>query len=199
MKEVLTIAGVTADSDQVATYPNAVREWCINSAAVDPATHSVLANSEDGKIYRWDLHSNTFTEVVTLTSGVGEAYTPTLIAGDGRVYAINNAILFAVGSQTLAARDPLVQTAFAPPWPNPSAGDTHFAFSMSHSGPVRLEVLDLAGRRVASVLNATLAAGPHQAQWNGRDESGHAAAAGVYFAHLQAGTQRLTRRFALAH
>jgi hypothetical protein len=34
---------------------------------------------------------------VTLTSGVGEAYTPTAIGADGTVYAINNSILFAVG------------------------------------------------------------------------------------------------------
>src|SRR5262249_51730728 len=50
----------------------------------------------DGKLYRWNLTTNTFTQQVTLTSGVGEAYTPTLIGVDGTVYAINNATLFAV-------------------------------------------------------------------------------------------------------
>jgi hypothetical protein len=98
MKEVLTIAGPTPDPDNDATFPNAVQEWCINSAAVDPATKSILANSEDGKLYRWDLTTNTFTQVVTLTPGVGEAYTPTVIGTDGTVYAINDATLFAVGA-----------------------------------------------------------------------------------------------------
>jgi WD40 repeat protein len=74
-----------------------VKEWCINSAAVDPATDSVLAGSEDGKLYRWDLATNTFSQSMVLTSGLGEAYTPTLIGPDGTVYAINNATLFAVG------------------------------------------------------------------------------------------------------
>lgn len=98
MKEVLTIAGVTPDSEFLATNPNAVREWCINTAVVDPATDSVLANSEDGKLYRWNLATNTFTQVITLTPGIGEAYTPTLIGADGTVYAINDATLFAVGA-----------------------------------------------------------------------------------------------------
>ena len=74
-----------------------MREWCINSAVVDPATDSILAGSEDGKLYRWNLTSNTFTQVTTLTTGIGEAYTPTLIGPDGMVYAINNATLFAIG------------------------------------------------------------------------------------------------------
>jgi hypothetical protein len=31
-----------------------------------------------------------------LTSGVGEAYTPTAIGADGAVYAVNNAVLFSI-------------------------------------------------------------------------------------------------------
>jgi hypothetical protein len=95
MKEVLTIAGVTPDSE-FPGKPGAVREWCINSAVVDPLTDAILANSEDGKLYRWDLSTNSFTQVITLTSGVGEAYTPTLVGADGAVYAINDATLFSV-------------------------------------------------------------------------------------------------------
>ena len=100
MKEVLTITGVTPDQEFISTNPNAVREWCINTAVVDPFTDSILANSEDGKLYRWNLTSNTFTQNITLTQGIGEAYTPTLIGQDGKVYAINNATLFAVGFAT---------------------------------------------------------------------------------------------------
>jgi hypothetical protein len=198
MNEVLTIAGVTPDPEFYPTYPNAVREWCINNAVVDPATHGVLANSEDGKLYRWDLNTNTFTEVVTLTSGVGEAYTPTLIAGDGRVYAINNATLFAVGEPAVAAATPTAaSTRFAAPWPNPSGGATHFDFSLAEPQAVRLEVVDVAGRLISRLVEGSLAAGTHQASWNGKASSGQPARAGIYFARLRAGTQTLTQRFAL--
>ena len=93
MNEVLTHLGVTPDED----CPGGVREWCINAAAIDPFSKSVLANSEDGNLYRWDLTTNTFTEVITLSKGVGEAYTPTVIGADGTAFAINQAVLDAIG------------------------------------------------------------------------------------------------------
>jgi hypothetical protein len=93
MKEVLTILGVTPDPN----YPGGVKEWCINTAAIDPFTRSVLANSEDGNLYRWDLTSNTLSEVITLSTGIGEAYTPTVIGSDGTAFAINKAVLDAIG------------------------------------------------------------------------------------------------------
>lgn len=92
MKEVLTILGPTPDPS------GGVKEWCINTAVVDPATQSVISGSEDGKLYRWNLASNTLTQTIVLSPGLGEAYTPTLIGADGTVYAINNATLFAIGN-----------------------------------------------------------------------------------------------------
>ena len=94
MNEVLTIVGVTPDPD----CPGGVKEWCINSAAVDPISKIVLANSEDGVLYRWDLTTNALTQSIRLSPGVGEAYTPTVIGADGTAYAINQAVLDAVGT-----------------------------------------------------------------------------------------------------
>ncbi len=102
MKEVETVLGPTLDADEQAQYPGAVHEWCDNSAVVDPATDSILVNSEDGNVYRWDLLSNSLTETVNITNGLGEAYTPTAIGPDGTVYAINNATLWAVGAKPSA-------------------------------------------------------------------------------------------------
>ena len=72
-------------------------EWCINSAVVDAADGSVIVNSEDGILYRWDLASNTLKQQIRLNGPRPEAYTPTLIGPDGTVYAINNATLYAIG------------------------------------------------------------------------------------------------------
>ncbi len=96
MKEVLTVTGPTAAPES--GFPDAVREWCINTAAIDPVGKAALVNSEDGVIYRWDFTTNTLSQRLRLTGGLGEAYTPTIIGMDGTAYAVNDATLFAVGN-----------------------------------------------------------------------------------------------------
>lgn len=90
MAEVLRKAGPTPATG------GGITEWCINTCAVDVTKKSVLANSEDGYLYRWDLTTNTFSERIRLTQGIFEAYTPTAVAANGSVLAIQNAILFCV-------------------------------------------------------------------------------------------------------
>jgi hypothetical protein len=90
MQEVITVLGVT--SNQSEGLPG-VREWCINSAAIDPVNNCAVINSEDGHVYRWDFASNSLTASVALAQATGEAYTPTVIGPDGAVYAINRAVL----------------------------------------------------------------------------------------------------------
>ena len=103
MREVLTAIGCTPDPEYITStnpLPLAVREWCINTAAVNPTTRSVFAPSEDGHLYRWNLAANSLDEIVTLDPGVGEPYVPTVIGPDGTVFTLNAETLFAIGNPT---------------------------------------------------------------------------------------------------
>jgi hypothetical protein len=199
MKEIRVIAGVTPDPDVGPAFPNAVKEWCINTAAIDPFTRSVLAGSEDGKLYRWDLVTNTFTQSVVLTPGLGEAYTPTLVGPDGQVYAINNATLFAVGAAFVGAppRGPLAGVTLVLPQPNPFAAGTTLRFTLAHAQPVTLEVVDVTGQRVATLWSGEACAGEHVLRWDGRDTAGALRPAGMYFARLAAGGNVQARKLLL--
>jgi hypothetical protein len=99
MREVLTVIGPTPDPAWISpTFPNAVREWCINAAAVNPATNSVFFTSEDGRSYRWNLVTNTLDQNVVLNPGIGQPYVPTVIGPDGTIYTLNGGTFFAMGS-----------------------------------------------------------------------------------------------------
>ncbi|AIE83860.1 hypothetical protein [Fimbriimonas ginsengisoli] len=96
MKEVISVLGATKDSE-FPNSPNAVREWCINTAAIDVKGRAAIVNNEDGKCYRWNFDTNTLSETMRLTSGVGEAYTPTIVSRHGESFAINNARVYVLG------------------------------------------------------------------------------------------------------
>ena len=114
MNPFITVKGVTPDPENIGSHPNAVREWCINSAAVDPINRCAVVNSEDGMLYQWDFTKATdepgqLSPGIYLAPATGEAYTPTVIGPDGAVYAINNATLFS--AQAVPVVQPVIDNA----------------------------------------------------------------------------------------
>jgi hypothetical protein len=73
----------------------------------------------------------------------------------------------------------------APPSPNPSFGVATLRFGLARPGAVRLELFDLGGRRVRTLVAGTLEAGPHATRWDGRDDASSPVHAGVYFVRLE--------------
>ncbi|MGH7731103.1 MAG: C25 family cysteine peptidase [Candidatus Eiseniibacteriota bacterium] len=85
----------------------------------------------------------------------------------------------------------------APPSPNPSAARVLLAFALPTASPARLDVLDLAGRRVAALAEGPHAAGRQVVEWDGRDARGTPVAAGLYLVRLQHRGGTLVRRLAI--
>ena len=78
--------------------------------------------------------------------------------------------------------------------PSPFHGTTRLAFTLPKPGPARLEVVDLQGRRVATLMQGSLDAGFHQVVWFGRGDNGQNVRGGVYFVRLQAQGRTLVER-----
>ncbi len=94
--------------------------------------------------------------------------------------------------------DPAGRTEFRTPWPSPASGAVTFAFTLAAAARVGLVVYDAGGRRVREVLAPEAAsAGPHAAEWDGRDAGGRRVGAGVYVAALTVDGERIERRFAV--
>jgi hypothetical protein len=99
------------------------------------------------------------------------------------------------GAPTAAPGDPSVtRLSFAGASPNPAPGRTNLSFALPMAGPVQLEVFDLRGRRVRTLIDGEMSAGSHQIDWDGRDQRGQTAASGTYYLRLvAAGEQRAKR------
>jgi subtilisin family serine protease len=65
--------------------------------------------------------------------------------------------------------------------PTPFRGSTTLRFSLPRAGDVTLAVYDAGGRQVRQWQRGWLDAGPQTMVWDGRDDAGRAAPAGVYF------------------
>jgi flagellar hook assembly protein FlgD len=60
-------------------------------------------------------------------------------------------------------------------------------FRLRETAPVKLQIFNIAGQLVRTLVDAELPPGVHQRRWNARNQKGEAAAAGVYIYRLQIG------------
>lgn len=70
--------------------------------------------------------------------------------------------------------------------PSPFLDRTELRFTLARAGRASLIVHDVTGRRVRELLRGELPAGAHSVIWDGRDDDGRFAAAGIYFVRLSA-------------
>ena len=78
--------------------------------------------------------------------------------------------------------------------PNPFHPRTTLTFAVPRPGHVRLSVYDVEGRLVRTLVNESRPAGRQSVSWEGRDDSGHSVASGVYLYRMEAGDFVATRR-----
>ncbi len=108
--------------------------------------------------------------------------------------AVNTPFPITVSSTVGVGDDLAPAFSLGPAYPNPFLASASFDFSLAEVGSARLQVFDLSGRRVATIVSGILTAGMHTARWDGRDERGRAVGAGVYVVRLTAGGRTLSAR-----
>jgi hypothetical protein len=81
--------------------------------------------------------------------------------------------------------------------PNPSGPRTAISYSLPQSGRARIELFDIAGRRVAGIADAVQDPGPHITFWDRRGIVGARLPAGTYFVRLSFGSESRTRKVTL--
>ena len=82
-------------------------------------------------------------------------------------------------------------------YPNPFNPSTIIPYQIPASTHVRLEVFNMLGQHLATLVDAERSAGAHTAQWDGTDVAGRAVGAGVYIYRLSSSGMTESRRMVL--
>ena len=168
--------------------------WSAGSHTVTSGTD--LSDPDVGVLFDTPLNSGAPSFSYTFTEAGVQDYFCRPHLGRGMVGTVNVMAVSAVGDAPSS-----VAMRLQPNVPNPFNPSTKISFELpaDREGPVAvsLQVFDLKGRLVRTLVDRTLTADNHTATWNGRDRRGQAVPAGVYFYRLDAGGQSLTRSMTL--
>lgn len=86
------------------------------------------------------------------------------------------------------------QVAFECCTPNPSVSSSVLRFGLPNQQPVELDVYDIGGRRVRTLLSGNKNPGWHSIEWDGNGAGGTRVAAGVYFVRLKTLDSNIVRK-----
>jgi hypothetical protein len=100
-----------------------------------------------------------------------------------------------VGIRNLPSRATL---ALRPNYPNPFSTTTTIDLKLPVDADVKIDVFDVAGRRVRQLDLGRIRAGSRPMNFDGLDDTGRSLPSGVYFCRVRAGGQTLTRKMVIA-
>jgi hypothetical protein len=109
--------------------------------------------------------------------------------GDANIRAkISTATYVSVDDEII----PQNELIFYPNYPNPFNPRTNFSFWLEDNNRVKLEVCDIKGRVINTILDKNLSYGKHIIPWNGKSYS-----SGVYFVRLETKSSQIIQKIIL--
>jgi hypothetical protein len=82
-------------------------------------------------------------------------------------------------------------------YPNPFNPKTIISFSLAEAGNVSLEIYNVKGQKVKTLINKEFELGQHQISWEGTDDDGKLVSSGVYCYKMKSGNYTSTKKMIL--
>jgi hypothetical protein len=92
---------------------------------------------------------------------------------------------------------PVSSTALLGNYPNPFNPETSIAYNVKNDEQVTLEIYNLKGEKVRTLVNTKVKAGSHKVSWLGDDENGKQVSSGVYFYRMTSGKYSASKKMIL--
>jgi hypothetical protein len=182
----LTLAGIAPVEHRIADVSQAVEpheSGCdCNRLGGDGVPDLVLSFSQDALLAALSPYSD--GEIKILTVG-GRTKSGVPLFGSDCVTITTQPIRVGL----LAGADEQIPSGLGDCYPNPFNAATTITFSLSSDEHVRLEVYNVLGQRVATLVDEMLPPGPYEAAWDARGS-----ASGVYFARFTTRNESLTKK-----
>ena len=104
---------------------------------------------------------------------------------------------FALSVATPASRSVPQHFALGQNYPNPFNPSTIIPYELAEAVHVRLEIFNLLGQRLVTLVDGTRSAGSHTAMWDATDAAGRPVGAGVYIYQMSSESRSISRRMVL--
>ncbi len=120
------------------------------------------------------------------------------VSNDAFVFMLDNVeIVSAGGTDNNNNSAPAITTALGSNYPNPFNPETTISYSVEKAGNVSIEIYNILGQKVKTLVNDKKEAGSHNVVWNGKDQAGNNVSSGVYFYRMKNGSYSKTNKMIL--
>ncbi len=120
------------------------------------------------------------------------------VSNDAFVFMLDDfKVVSAGGTDNDDTTAPVLTNALKGNYPNPFNPETTISYSVEKAGKVTLEVFNILGQKVKTLVNDSRNAGNHNVVWNGKDDAGRAVSSGVYFYRMKNGNYSKTNKMIL--
>jgi len=164
-----TVINATGTALRYSTYLGSGGTECSNGVAFQPSGNVVTGGATDNTnfpatVRAFDTSQN--------SAGLNDIFVSSLDAG--------------VAGATTAVGDPVLCGANIIVGPNPFCSRAAIRLSIAEPGRVRLRIVDVQGRVVRELADRDMSSGSCDLTWDGRDDGGRDAGAGVFFVQVAA-------------
>ena len=180
----------------------AFNEWKLVSAVFSNGQAGLFINGEQIAASPVPFDSLTMLEYPHDDLFIGDLWTdqwyPYSFDGEIDEVRISNCARYQIITDVEDHRDILPRKSILEQnYPNPFNPGTTIAFDLPLASHITLQIYDVLGREVKTLVDERKPAGRYTVQWDGTNHAGKPVTSGVYLYHLQAGQFEQTRKMLL--